>query len=333
MGIQVFPAAGGGVVLKTQTFTSSGTFTLPSGYGASNPLIVDLEICGGGGGGGSGGASSTFQSGGGGGGGSGVVALYKGVSLTSNATITIGAGGAGGAAVAPDSIGNNGSSGGASNVNSTFYAPGGGGGSLGRHANNTGTMYGRPVAAYGFYITGGYQSGGYDGAGGAGGSGGSAGYQIETSNPTANYEYRGGSKGWPGLYYTIPSNTSNSVSPLLSTVNGQGLGIATIGSNTGAASAPWVSTAYSEILMLQRGGGGGGGEGYTNPSYGLGGNAGTINEGGLNGVSGVSSGTITGGTATDPGCGGGGGGARRGAGNAGAGGAGASGYVKVTYWA
>ncbi len=47
MGIQVFPAAGGGVVLKTQTFTSSGTFTLPSGYGASNPLIVDLEICGG----------------------------------------------------------------------------------------------------------------------------------------------------------------------------------------------------------------------------------------------------------------------------------------------
>ena len=52
MGVSTIPASGGGgLEPKYQKFTSSGTFTLPDGYGAANPLVVTIQVIGGGGGG------------------------------------------------------------------------------------------------------------------------------------------------------------------------------------------------------------------------------------------------------------------------------------------
>lgn len=53
MGASTIPAggAGGGLAPKYQKFTSSGTFTLPDGYGAAKPLLVTIQVIGGGGGG------------------------------------------------------------------------------------------------------------------------------------------------------------------------------------------------------------------------------------------------------------------------------------------
>ena len=44
-------SGGGGLIPKYQKFTSSGTFTLPDGYGAAKPLVITIQVIGGGGGG------------------------------------------------------------------------------------------------------------------------------------------------------------------------------------------------------------------------------------------------------------------------------------------
>ena len=108
---------GGGLAPKYQKFTSSGTFTLPDGYGAAKPLLVNIQVIGGGGGGvgratltfnGNGGHNSYFGQGymnsgtvaspntGNGAGGSGGLCATQ-LYLTSNLTITVGAAGARGA--------------------------------------------------------------------------------------------------------------------------------------------------------------------------------------------------------------------------------------------
>lgn len=87
MGLLQYPASGSATA-KRQIFTSSGTFVLPTGYSASNPLWARITAVGGGGGGGQGYASA------GGGGGAVVV---KDVALTGNVPIVIGAGGVSGA--------------------------------------------------------------------------------------------------------------------------------------------------------------------------------------------------------------------------------------------
>jgi len=52
MASSTIPAGGGGGLQpKYQKFTSSGTFTLPDGYGAAKPLLVNIQVIGGGGGG------------------------------------------------------------------------------------------------------------------------------------------------------------------------------------------------------------------------------------------------------------------------------------------
>ena len=65
-------------------FNSSGTFTLPAGYGANNPLNIDVIAVGGGG------AGGNNYYGGGGGAGELVLASYA---ATANCSVTIGAGG------------------------------------------------------------------------------------------------------------------------------------------------------------------------------------------------------------------------------------------------
>jgi hypothetical protein len=105
-------SGGGGLAPKYQKFTSSGTFTLPDGYGAAKPLLVNIQVIGGGGGGstltvtytGNGGGyngyfgqgylnggtwTNTTLNGGGGSGGLCSTQLY----LTSNLTVTVGAAG------------------------------------------------------------------------------------------------------------------------------------------------------------------------------------------------------------------------------------------------
>lgn len=99
MGIQTIPApSSAGKQLYVQKFTTEGTntFTLPSGYGAGNPLVCEVTVVGGGGGaGGMGYNTSNGQRGGGGGGGGGAV-FTDIISLTSNATAFVGSGGLGG---------------------------------------------------------------------------------------------------------------------------------------------------------------------------------------------------------------------------------------------
>lgn len=125
-------AAGGGI--NVQSFTSSGTWTKPSGFAAGSRVLIQAW-----GGGGSGGRADS--SGGGGGGGY----IEKWVLLSamgSTETITVAAGGA-----SVTSGTGNGASGGNTTVGSVATAYGGGGGQ-----GNAGTIYvggggGSPFAA------------------------------------------------------------------------------------------------------------------------------------------------------------------------------------------
>ena len=79
-----------GLALCETIFTSSGTFALPTGV-----TSVDVMVVGGGGGGGVGGVVSSEVLAGGGGGGA-QVALYEGVAISGDVSVTVGAGGTGG---------------------------------------------------------------------------------------------------------------------------------------------------------------------------------------------------------------------------------------------
>lgn len=95
--------------LQTQTFTDSGTFTIPNNATAD----TQFEFLAIGGGGGGGGANSGSDPVGGSGGGSGgaIIALYKGFTASQPVAIVIGASGAAGA-----STGGNGGTGGNTTV-------------------------------------------------------------------------------------------------------------------------------------------------------------------------------------------------------------------------
>jgi hypothetical protein len=135
MGTSSIPASGGGGLRpRYQKFTSSGTFTLPDGYGAANPLLVNIQVIGGGGGGGGWTTNTTSPSGlnlsfsgnrnsyfgsnwnwpagfgssediTGRPGGSGGLASTQ-LSLTANLTITVGAAGTTGRVAYPNFTGN-----------------------------------------------------------------------------------------------------------------------------------------------------------------------------------------------------------------------------------
>ncbi len=108
--------AAGGVAIKRQIFTASGSYTPSAGL-----LYAEVEVLGAGGG--AGGSPAAFPRGGGGGAGAYSMSVLGAAAIGAAQTVTIGAGGAGGAAGA-----NPGSAGGASSFGTLVTANGGSGG-------------------------------------------------------------------------------------------------------------------------------------------------------------------------------------------------------------
>ena len=119
-------AAGGGG--NFQVFTSSGTWTKPSGV---NFVYVEVIGAGGGGGGGAGGpnvSSPDYRNGGaGGGGGARATKIIRAADLGATVAVTVGTGGSGGAGGASGS-GSGGNTGGLSSFGTHVVAQGGRGG-------------------------------------------------------------------------------------------------------------------------------------------------------------------------------------------------------------
>lgn len=201
-----------------QTFTSSGTWTKPSGYPST--AQVRIQAWGGGGGGGGGGTPlGTYTSGGGGGG--GYAECYKSLSdLGATETVTIGAGGAAGGLVG------NGGAGGNTTFGSVLTAYGGTGGigNTGANGGNGGSELSAGGGATGGIKTTSHATtpsshwrGGGGGAGGdtadtAGinasssfyGGGGGAGENKDGTNGSAGTSKFGGAGGTPSANGTQP---------------------------------------------------------------------------------------------------------------------------------
>ncbi|PIF60487.1 LamG-like jellyroll fold domain-containing protein [Flavobacterium sp. 11] len=159
-----------GISQTTQTFTTSGTFTVPPGV-----TNVQVEAWGGGGGGGGViGNGGKIQAGGGGAGGSYTRATNVAVTSGNAITITVGAGGIGVNRA-------NGTTGGTSSFGATVTAIGGSGGNLGNNSLGAGG-----AATIGITRNGGAGANAITGASGGGGGGaGSTGNGGNASGSTA----------------------------------------------------------------------------------------------------------------------------------------------------
>lgn len=211
---------------NTQTFNSSGTFTVPAGV---NQVYV-IGAGGGGGGGGGAGSQSGTSGGGGGGGGGGAIPYLFTLPVTPAASLTVtigigGTGGSGGAALGNGSIGGTGANSvfdslvfpGATGGNGGVFAGAGGGAGSGvRWASNVagaggasggagpGSAGDRSIMAAGGAAGGTSNSGGGGGGGaagfGAGANAGGGGSPSGGGNPAlANSSGGGGGGGGHGL--------------------------------------------------------------------------------------------------------------------------------------
>ena len=290
-----------------QEFTSSGTWTKPTGA-----TFVMVELWGGGGGGGSGrrGATSTVRGGGGGGGGGAYAyRLFRASDLASTESVTIGAGGSGSSArTTNDTDGDQGSNGGNTVFSGLILVGGGRGGRSGlagsQSASTGGGVLGAddPISGSGGgIIFTGHFGGGSDASNnflpvpsGFGGGGG-GGVTSDGVNQQGASSYQGGPGG------------------------GAGGGISAINTVYAGSSGGGITGR----LGSGAGGGASGGSAGSNGSGRSGGGGGGANASGAGG---------NGGTGGSFGSGGGGGGASLNGNNSGAGGAGGNGLVRIYTW-
>ncbi|TDE03139.1 LamG-like jellyroll fold domain-containing protein [Flavobacterium hiemivividum] len=188
-----------GISQTTQTFTTSGTFTVPPGV-----TNVQVEAWGGGGGGGGvQGSGNKTQAGGGGAGGSYTKATNVPVTSGTAITIKVGAGGIG-----ADKV--NGTTGETSSFGTTVTAIGGSGGNLGNNSLGAGG-----TATIGITTNGG--AGGNAIAGASGGGGGGAGSTGSGGNASGSTKGIGGTiEGGDGAPGTISSGSDGNSATALS---------------------------------------------------------------------------------------------------------------------
>jgi len=222
----------------SESFTSSGTFSVPAGITAADVLVVA--------GGGSGG--SVYTSGAGAGAGAGGLIFFPAYPLTASGTITVtvGCGGAG-APSAGDSAGTNGQ-------NSVFGSPGDPGLGQGGILTTLGGGYGGPTSG----------NGGGSGAGGA--NSGSAHDGATAQQPTQpgnsgayGFGSPGGNAGGPGPYGNGSAGGGGGAGSAGAGGRG-GQGGAPNGGNGGAGKAYTIADGTTPVYYA---GGGGGGSGQT----------------------------------------------------------------------
>lgn len=318
---------GGGGVYDTQTFTSSGTWTKPSG--ASQVRVIAI---GGGGGGGSGrkGAAGTARTGGSGGfGGCRSDITIPASILASTISVTIGLGGSGGASQTTNSTnGNNGTIGGNTTFGATVTAYGGFAGAGGDVSGVCSVAAAVPHTD--LSILPGFNSNGAVGpVYGVSGSGICKIFLLSSSSTS------GSSPGAPGLYG--PGSGASGGALTNANVLAGGTTIIPVGNTAGYASLT-IGMGYGGTGALLFGGFAGGTASVTDGSTGGNGTATTTGQpygggGGGGGQASLTGNAGAGGNGALYGGGGGGGGASvDSVGNSGAGGNGASGICVVISW-
>jgi hypothetical protein len=257
---------------SVQSFTSSGTFSVPSGITSVDVLVVA--------GGGGGGAQSGQATGGGGAGG----LIYRpGFTVTPGGTVSVTVG-CGGAGVAPANTGNTGQD----SVFGTLTAKGGGGGRAATPANGNGGSGGgaseycsaltagtatQPTqpgdsGTYGFgnpggpYSGQGYVAGGGGGAGAVGGAGGGPSGGAGVGNGGVGLAYTIADGTTPVFYAGGGASGAAATLTVLSGSGGQG------GGGNGGGGTP---ARAAQSGQANTGGGGGGGNSGSPANSGSGG--------------------------------------------------------------
>jgi hypothetical protein len=248
-----------GAGVDVQLFTTSGTWTKPSGC-----RTVQIVCIGAGGGGGSGHAhASANKGGGGGGGGGGITELtYRAVALPGSLTVTVGTGGTGGAGVSASTNGNPGTAGGTSSLSASgiTYASAAGG-NFGAGGTNSGGAGGAALTTNALWL------------GGAGGAGGTA--AIGTTASTSQGAPGGGGGGGMSSGGTTYAGGSGATRVGIGAggdgTGGAGTNVGFYGSGGGGSTSSSGTSAAGGVGGY---GAGGGGSGASTTTTGAGGNGG-----------------------------------------------------------
>ncbi len=254
-----YPAASGAAITGIrnaydyQAFTSSGTWTKPSGLAGTE--MVKVQAWGGGGAGG-GVASNNNNYAAGGGGGSFIESIFRVSDLGSTVTVTIGAAGTPGAAGA-----NSGGAGGNTTFGSLVTAYGGGGGAGSNNASASGGGGGGGLMSAGGSVTVNNNVGGSGGSpvGGAASSPSSLGGGGGGTSASGGLSAYGGGGGGAGNSASVGGNSLYG--------GGGGGGANGAGSNAGGTALTWGGNGGAGAGLEGVGtsgtapGGGGGGSG------------------------------------------------------------------------